>query len=233
MAMLEFKYLVVIKKLLLIIGCVSYSWTFLSAPLHADDDFRGKLLLAYDNYRDNWLSAEIMIWCASDSKKFKLEKNAFGKETLYLLKDAKWTNIPNVKINGYQIHWTEKNIKIRARDILSNETDCRNKDTFTCKYPDHYGSAYRQFINIWKRNYHPSLKSSDFSKYFKITSTSDIENSIRIDRAWFYRSYDDNIRKISVEVSESVSQPPEGLRRRTVDEYQIRPLGAGACRLVK
>lgn len=214
-------------------GCATYSWVSVSAPLHAQDDGTEKLLLAYDNYRDSWLSAEIMIWCKDDYKKFKLEKNTFGKETLYTIKNSNWTKVPNVKINGYKIQWTEKNVLISAEDIVSNESDCKNKDTFDCMYPDHFDDAYYEFIDIWKRNYHPSLKSSDFDEYFKITSKSDIRNSLDIANSWFIRKYNDNIQQISVEVSPNVSQPPEGLRRKTLDEYKIEPRGSGECRLVE
>ena len=204
--------------------------TMSDAVFASENEKAEKLLLAYDDYRASWLPSELMIWCTDDTKKFKLSKNAFGKETLYLLTNSNWKPVRNVNINGYAITWIKRNQTIALDDIVENKTICEGKSSFQC-FQDNMG-VRGAFINIWKKNYHPSLVTRDFSKYFTITSTSDLINSIRIDTGWFSTQYDENIQKISVTVSENVSNPPDGLRRQTVDEYELNPRASGPCRVV-
>ena len=190
-----------------------------------------ELLLAYDDYRASWLPSEIMIWCVNDYKKFKLSKNAFGKETLYLLTNSNWKRVPNAKINGYAITWREQNQTIELDHIKENRTFCEGTSPYTCRKAKK--KVRDEFINIWKKHFHPSMALRDFGKYFEITSTSDITHTIYIDDSFYSSRYENNIQKISVTISKNVPNPPNGLRRQTVDEYAVDPGSYGFCRLVE
>jgi hypothetical protein len=209
-----------------------YSYFALISSVVANENEAEKLLLAYDEYRDSWLASEIMIWCSKDRTKFKLSKNAFGKETLYMLERSDWKRVNNIEINGYTINWNEKYRKIKRSNIIQNATLCKGKDRVEC-FMANWRKVETEFLNIWKKNYHPSLISEDFEKYFTITSTSHITNSLIIDEAFYSSKFDDNIQKIRVTVSGNVSNPPDSLRRQTVDEYSLGTKVSGNCRLVE
>ena len=217
--------------------------TFNVSIATAEQNRSDALMFAYDKFDSSWLMAEMMIACDDDYWKFKLTKNAFGKRTLYRLSGSKWQAILNADFDGYRIDWKEVNKEITASHITQNYTLCGGNNRYNCGLNTHFDEGHNQFVNSWFWRYKPSLytkypgrgavRTDEFEKYFTITSTANINNSLILDEAYFYRRFENNVRQINVKISKNADNLPKVLNQKTKHQYEIQPFGSGLCRLIR
>lgn len=199
-----------------------------------------ELLFAFENLEESWGSQKLSLSCGNNI--FRIEKSAFGQKSLHRIQNSKWVEIKEAVFDEFEISWEEPTKKFELGEIIKNVTECSDLDDGNPSYYLHKCLINRdrsfwrnQFADIFIKNYSPNAEISDFPKFFEITSSSKIINSLRLDDAWYSRGYEKHTQKISVTVLEGASNRPEAPYRKTRDEYEVVPKGVrgGMCMQIK
>ena len=228
---------------------------FISCQLAAEDhkdlevllqENRVELLLAFENLEESWGSQKLSVSC--ENTIFRIEKSAFGRKSLHRIKNSKWVEVKGAVFDGFEISWEEPEKVFELGEISENVTECSDIDNKKLSWREKHDLKRRclldlnkriffrnQFADIFIKNYSPNIKRSDFSKFFKITSSSKINNRLSLDRAYYSRYYLESPKKISVTVLEGASNRPEKPNRVTRDKYRFKPIGddSGFCKQIK